>query len=107
MHTIRNKMAAPGYVYTLEDKLCVPSEAVRIGLPPALVSLRFRYVRVPSYMIGVHRCLVSSARSAQKVGGKKKKKEYEKIWRKTVYDAFLLRALRVAFGYPAVFTTLK
>ena len=75
MHAIRNKMAAPGYVYTLEDKLCVPSEAVRIGLPPALVSLRFRYVRVSSYMTGLHRCLVSSARSAQKFGGKKKKKK--------------------------------
>ena len=60
MHSICNKMAALAYVSTQEDKLCVSSNAVRIGLSLALVSWRFRYVRRSSYMTGVHRCPVSS-----------------------------------------------
>ena len=38
----RNKMAALRYVYTQEDKLCTPSNTVRVGLQ--LVSYTFRYV---------------------------------------------------------------
>ena len=56
------------------NKLRVRPNAVRVEMPPALSSLRFRYLHVSSCMAGTRRCPVSSARSAQKFGGKKKKK---------------------------------
>ena len=56
---------------------------VRVGIPPALSSWRFRYLSLSLYMAGIHRCPVSSARSTQGIGGKNKKKiitlEYQKF----------------------------
>ena len=56
-------------------------------------------------MTGVHRCYVSSASGAQKFGGKKNYEKNNVVT--TVYEAFPLRALQVAFGYVVAFTTMK
>ena len=55
------------------NKLRVPPNAVQLRMPPALVSERFRHLRVSSCMSVTRRCPVSSARSAQKFSGKNKK----------------------------------
>ena len=60
------------------NKLHVPPNAVRVEMPPALISESFRYLRVSSCMTGTRRCPVSNARSAQKFGGKKKKQKKKK-----------------------------
>ena len=62
----------------LGNKLRVPPNAVQLRMPPVLVSWRFRYIRASSCMTGTHWCPVSSARSAQKFGGKKKKNNMKK-----------------------------
>ena len=74
----QKKMAALGYVYTLRNKLCISPNAVRVEMPPMLNFLRFRYLHASLCMTGTHRCPVSSARSAQ-FSGKKKKNKNMKI----------------------------
>ena len=57
------------------NKLLFSPNAVQVKMPPALSSWRFRYLRASSCMTGTRRCPVSSATSAQKFGGKKRKKK--------------------------------
>ena len=56
------------------NKLHVPPNAVQVKMPPALSSQKFRYLRMSLCMTGTRRCPVSSARTTQIFGGKKKKK---------------------------------
>ena len=50
---------------------------------------------------------MSSVRSAQILGGKKEENMKRQNGVRAAYDAFLLRALQVAFGYAAVINTSK
>ena len=50
------------------NKFPVPPNTVRVGMPPALHSQRFRYFHASSCMPGICRCPVSNARRAQKFG---------------------------------------
>ena len=65
-----SKMAALGYVYTLEKQVRIPPNAVQIRVPPALIS-RGSDTCASSCMTGFCRCLVSSVRRAQTFGRKK------------------------------------
>ena len=60
------------------NKIRIPPNAVRVGMPPRLSSWSFRYLRVSSCMAGLRRCPVSSARSVQNKFGRKKKKKKKK-----------------------------
>ena len=92
------------------NKLRVPPNAVQVRMPPALVSYRFRYLRASLCMTGTRRCPVSSARSAQKFGGKNKTKKNNMRKRKrgnSDYNVFPSCELKVAFGNIVALCILK
>ena len=91
-----------------DNKLRVPLNAVQVKRPPALVSLRFRYLRTSSCMTETHRCPLSSARSTQKFGGKKKIKNMKRRKQgNSDYDPFPSHELQVAFWNIVTLHTLK
>ena len=59
------------------NKLHVPPNAVRIEMPPALISESFRYLRVSSCMTGTRRCPVSNARRWEEEEAEEEEEEYE------------------------------
>ena len=92
--------------FCTSKKLYMTGNVVRIEMPAALFSWWFRYLHVSSYMTGIHRPLLSSARRVQTLSGKKE--QYKKMNRVTAtYNAFPFRALLVAFGNVVAPNILK